>query len=111
MNKKQNPGDVLNKNATVRYKFAEYQTVTQKAKDAGMSFSDFCRQMTLKGYVQAVHTSQDINEIREFKALLIEYRTNFSRLSNLIKVNDPSLNHEIEQLKNSIQSIIEKIKL
>ena len=111
MNKKQNPGDVLRRNTTVRYTLTEYQTVKQKAEEAGMSFSDFCRQMTLKGYVQATHTVQDINEIREFKTLLVEYRTNFSRLSNLIKANDPGLNARIEELKNSIQSVLEKMKI
>ena len=111
MNKKQKTEDVLRRNTTVRYTLTEYHTVKQKAEDAGMSFSDFCRQMTLKGYVQAVNTVQDINEIREFKTLLVEYRTNFSRLSNLIKANDPGLNAGIEELKNSIQAVLEKINL
>ena len=111
MNKKQDPGDILDKRTTVRYKSAEYQKVKTKAKEAGLSFSDFCRQMTLKGYVQAVHTPHNINEIRMFKNLLVEYRTHFSRISSMIKSSDPVLNSEIIQLKNSIQTVIEKIRL
>ena len=111
MNKKQNPGDILDKRTTVRYKSAEYQKVKEKANEAGLSFSDFCRQMTLEGYVQAVHTPHNINEIRMFKSLLVEYRTHFSRISNMIKSSDPILNTEIMQLKNSIQAVIEKIRL
>ena len=111
MNKKQDPGDVLNNRTTIRYKSSEYQTVKKKASEAGLSFSDFCRQMTLEGYVQAVHTPQNINEIRMFKILLVEYRTHFSRISNMIKYSDPTLNSEIRELKNSIQAVIEKIRL
>ena len=111
MNKKQNPGDVLNKRTTVRYKSSEYQTVKKKASEAGLSFSDFCRQMTLEGYVQAVHTPHNIDEIRMFKILLVEYRTHFARISNMVKYSDPALYKEITELKNSIQAVIEKIKL
>ena len=111
MNKKKNLGDILTKRTTVRYKSSEYQTVKTKASEAGLSFSDFCRQMTLEGYVQAVHTPHNINEIRVFKVLLIEYRTNFARISNMIKYSDPAIHSEITELKNSIQTVIEKIKL
>ena len=111
MNKKKNPEKVLNKRATVRYTETEYKAVRQKAAITGLSFSDFCRQMTIEGYVQANHLPQDLNEIRLFKNLLIEYRTNFSRMSNLIKYSDPGLHLEIARLKDAIQLIIDKIKL
>ncbi|MEP7277413.1 MAG: hypothetical protein ABI813_02110 [Bacteroidota bacterium] len=111
MNKKENLGDVLSKRTTVRYTNDENQTVKNKADDAGLSFSDFCRQMTIEGYVQAVPKTHDLNEIRLFKNVLIEYRTNFSRISNLIKVADPGLHLEISRLKDSLTLIIEKIKL
>ena len=111
MNKKKNPGDALNKRTTVRYKSSEYQKVKEKAKEAGVSFSEFCRQITIEGFVQAIPLPHDTNEIRLFKNLLIEYRTNFSRISNMIKTSDPVLNNEITKVKNSIQAVIEKIRL
>jgi hypothetical protein len=111
MNKKKNPGDVLNKRTTIRYTASEYQKVKEKAKGAGVSFSEFCRQVSIEGFVQAIPLAHDINEIRLFKNLLLEYRTNFSRISNMIKTADPLLNNEISQVKNSIQAVIEKIKL
>ncbi len=111
MNKKKNPGDVLSKRTTVRYTLSEYQKVKEKANGAGVSFSEFCRQITIEGFVQAIPLAHDINEIRLFKNLLIEYRTNFSRISNMIKTSDPVLNNEITQVKNSIQAVIEKIRL
>ena len=111
MNKKKNPGAVLSKRTTVRYTLSEYQKVKKKANEAGVSFSDFCRQITIEGFVQAIPLSHDMNEIRLFKNLLIEYRTNFSRISNLIKASDPGLHLEISRLKDSIQTVIEKIRL
>jgi len=111
MNKKKNPGDILTKRTTMRYKSSEYQKVKIKASEAGLSFSDFCRQMTLEGYVQAVHTPHNINETRMLKVLLLEYRTHFARISNMIRYSDPALNSEITELKNSIQAVIEKISL
>ena len=111
MNKKKNPGDVLSKRTTVRYTLSEYQKVKKKANEAGITFSDFCRQMTIEGFVQAVPLAFDLNEIRLFKSLLIEYRTNFSRISNLIQTSDPGLHLEISLLKDSIQTVIKKIRL
>jgi hypothetical protein len=111
MNKKKNPVDVLTKRTTIRYTASEYQKVKEKAKEAGVSFSEFCRQSTIEGFVQAIPLAHDTNEIRLFKNLLLEYRTNFSRISNMIKTSDPLLNNEITQVKNSIQAVIEKIRL
>jgi len=111
MNKKKKPGDVLSKRTTVRYTLSEFEKVKKKANEAGVSFSDFCRQMTIEGFVQAIPRVHDMNEIGLFKNLLIEYRTNFSRISNLIKTSDPGLNLEISSLKDSIQNVIGKIRL
>jgi hypothetical protein len=111
MNKKKNPDNVLSKRTTVRYTDKEFNAVKKKAENTGVSFSDFCRQMTIEGYVQAIHLPHDLNEIRLFKNLLIEYRTNFSRMSNLIKASDPGLHLEISRLKDAIQIIVEKIRL
>jgi hypothetical protein len=63
------------------------------------------------GYIQAVPQTLDLNEIRLLKNLLIEYRTNFSRISNLIKISDPGLHLEVALLKDSIQRVIQKINI
>ena len=110
MNKK-NVDEVVSENKTVRFTKNEVETIKQKSKNVGMSFSAYCRQIAVKGYVQAVKNPYDMNEIRLFKNLLLEYKTNFSRLSNLIKEHNPLLDREIIKLKDSIQSIIEKINL
>jgi hypothetical protein len=111
MNKKKDQSEVLAKRSTIRYTAKEYEIVRQRANDAEVSFSEFCRQMTIKGYVQAVHSNQVLSEIMELKSLLINYKTNFSRISNLIKEKDPNLNNEVKQLRDSLQILIDKIRI
>ncbi len=109
MNRKQNPEDVLSENKTIRFTKRESETVQKKADDAGMSFSDFCRQMALNGYVQAVRNSYDMDSTRIFINLLLENKTAVSRVGNLIKNRDPNLFAELIKLKNSIQRIVDQI--
>ena len=110
MNKKDS-NEIVGKNKTIRFTKNEAELVKQKSNNAGMSFSAYCREMAVNGYVQAVRNAYDMNEIRTFKNLLLEYKTNFSRISNLIKERNPLLNEEITKLKNSIQKIIDNINL
>lgn len=111
MNKKNDPSQVLTKRATIRYTEPEYKLVKAKAESSGKGFSDYCREVTIKGYIQAVRNGRELNEIREFKSILIQYKSNFSRISNLIQNSDPGLHNEILKLKNSLQLLIEKIRL
>ncbi|OJU22591.1 MAG: hypothetical protein BGN92_08575 [Sphingobacteriales bacterium 41-5] len=111
MNRKQNPEDVLSENKTIRFTKRESEAVQKKADDAGMSFSDFCRQMALNGYVRAVRNSCDMENIRIFINLLLENKTAVSRVGNLIKNRDPNLFGELIKLKNSIQGIVDQIQL
>lgn len=111
MNKKQNPEEILCENKTIRFTKSEARKISKEAKEAGMSFSDYCRQMALKGYVQAVRNEHDSNQIRIFIDLLMEHKTAFNRMSNLIKNRDPHLAIEILHLKDMIQERIEKIQL
>ena len=110
MNKKK-PEETVSENKTIRFTKDEVATIKQKAQSSALSFSAYCREMAVNGYVQAVRAPYDINEIRLFKNLLLEYKTNFSRLSNLIKEHNPKLDEEITALKNDIQNIINKIIL
>lgn len=111
MNRKQNPGDVLSENKTIRFTKRESAAVQKKADEAGMSFSDFCRQMALNGFVQAVRNSQDMEDIRIFINLLLENKTALSRIGNLIKNRDPNLFGELIKVKNAIQGIVDQIHL
>lgn len=111
MNKKQNPEEVLNKNITIRYTAAEYLLLKKKIAQSNISLSEYCRRMTLEGYIQAASNPHDMNEVRELKKILLEYKTNFSRISNMVKASDPYLNIEILKTRDSLQAVIEKIQL
>jgi predicted DNA binding CopG/RHH family protein len=110
MNKK-NIDEIISENKTIRFTKSEVELIKQKSENAGMSFSAYCREIAVNGYVQAVRNVYDMNEIRLFKNLLLEYKTNFSRISNRMKVSDPYLNEEVKQTRDSIQQIIDKINL
>ena len=111
MNKKQNPEEILSENKTIRFTKSEVRQLNKDAKEAGMSFSDYCRQMALKGSVQAVRNEHDSNQILLFINLLMENKTAFARMSNLIKNRDPHLAFEMQQLIDLIQQKIEMIHL
>ena len=111
MNKKQDTRDVLTERTTVRYTADEYKKVKQKAREAGMSFSAFCRQMTIEGYVKAAPLPRNLDEVRLFKNLMLEYKTNFSRIGNYIKTGDPALYGEVQRVRDGIQSVIDNIRL
>ncbi len=78
-------------------------------KANGMKESDFMRQMITRGYVQAPIRKSEKIEARELIKLLIEYRTNFNRISNLIRGHDPSLNSEVQTLVKSLQNLINNL--
>ena len=47
MNRK-DPEEVVNKNKTIRFTKKEVEIVEQKAKNAGMSFSAYCREIAAR---------------------------------------------------------------
>ncbi|HEY0297595.1 MAG TPA: hypothetical protein VGB84_00105 [Arachidicoccus sp.] len=110
MNKKE-ADKVLSVNKTVRFTKTENETVNKRTKECGLSFSDYCRKMALTGYIQAAQPIADITEIRAFKNLLLEYKTNFSRISNKMKASDPYLNEDIKQTRDLIHAILERLRL
>lgn len=111
MNRKNNPDDVLSKRTTLRYTPAEYTQVKTRAHEAGKSFSGYCREMTINGYVFAAPSLLNLNNVRELKILLIEQKSHFNRISNLIKNRDPELFSQIQTLVTQMQEIIKKAKI
>lgn len=74
-----------------------------------MKPKDYLRQMITQGYVQAIPTRSNTVDVERLFELLIEYKTNFNRLSNLIKNKDSVLTLEIEILVKSIQKVMDRI--
>lgn len=75
----------------------------------GMKPIDFLRKLSQETIVIAPLKKEELILDEKLLSVLIEYRNNFKRLSNLIKAHDPSLNQEIELLVRSIQRIMDKV--
>lgn len=110
MNKQKNPDLVRRYQYTVRLNKIERQSFMENlAKANGMKESNFTRMMITTGFVQAPPLKSDRLEIRECLRVLIEYRTNFNRISSLIRAHDPSLNIEVQTLVKSLQNLIDRL--
>lgn len=111
MSKRNHQSKHLSVKFSVRFSTDELFEVKTKATKANLSTSEFIRQIAGKGIVFAKANHYDLNEVRQLKELLLGYRTNFSRISNYIKHNNPSLNKEIEYVIKEINMCITKITL
>jgi len=69
----------------------------------------FIREMLTKGVVLVPIKREEKISVERLLTTMMEYRTNFKRLSSLIKAHDPSLNYQIEELVRSMQKVIERL--
>ncbi|SRR5260221_14390540 len=110
MNKKKNPDLVRNIPYLLRLNKPENDLFIQRLKDAnGMKPIAFLRQMIKTCTITSPLKYEEIVSIEKLLEVLIEYRTSFKRLSNLIKAHDPGLNHQVEILVKSIQKEIDRL--
>lgn len=110
MNKKKNPDLVRNKQYTVWLNKSENQQFQEQLKKANdMAPADFMRSMMCQGMVQAPVKKSERLEARELLRLLIEYRTNFNRISNLMQARNPQLDSLVESTAKEIQRVINMI--
>jgi hypothetical protein len=110
MNKKKDPNEVRNIHYLVRLNKVERDLFIKRVSEAnGMKPTDFIRKMICYGYVQAPIKKDELFEARQLLRLLIEYKTNFHRISNLIKYKEPGLHQTVEFTAKSIQKIIDMI--
>lgn len=110
MNKKKDPQEVRNIHYLVRVN--RYEDNAFKAnliKANGLKPADFIRQFMTKGYVQAPIQKSDKVDARVLLKLLIQFRTNFRRISNFMKYKDSELAHEASVTAKAIQKIIDRI--
>lgn len=69
----------------------------------------FLRELIKKTIIIAPLKKEELVANERLLSILIEYRNNFKRLSNLIKAHDPSLNFQIELLVKAMQKKIDGI--
>jgi hypothetical protein len=110
MNKKRDPSEVRNIHYLVRLNKNEQGRFLKRLEEAnGMKPSDFIRAMICNGYVQAPIKRSERFEARELLRLLLEYKSNFRRISNLIKYKEPALHQLVQSTAKNIQKVIDMI--
>lgn len=110
MNKKKSPDLVRNIHYLVRLNKIENDFFLCRLKETnGMRPIDFLRKLIKETIIIAPLKKEDIVINEKLLSVLIEYKNNFKRLSNLIRAHDPSLNFQIEVLVKSIQKTIDRI--
>jgi len=111
MNKKQNPSEVLNTRTTIRYTTEEYSLLKKRAENAGVSFSEYCRQATLNAFVKAKPITVELQKVEALRNLLDQYHTNFNRISNLIEKRTTIIVEVVKQVAFDISLTIKQIKI
>lgn len=76
-----------------------------KALDNGLSLSEFVLNSAMNRSIKPSMTSEELEVYKELK----EYQTNFVRIGNFIKNNDPQLHQEIKELKDEIGKHLKRI--
>ena len=109
--KKINKEELKKKPVTVKFSKAEHEKLKERASRAGTRPATYCREISLTGYIMERPNTIDLNEVRLLRQLLMEYRTNFARISNLIATSSPTLFMEIRQTILLIQSELKKHQL
>jgi hypothetical protein len=110
MNKKKNPDLVRNIHYLVRLSKIEDDLFKGRLKEAnGIKPIDFLRKLIKETIIIAPLKKDELVTNERLLSILLEYRGNFKRLSNLIKAHDPSLNFQIEVLVKSIQKEIDRL--
>jgi len=110
MNKKKNPDLVRNIHYLIRLNKPENESFHNLLKQASnMKPMPFIREMLTKGVVLVPIKREEKISVERLLTTMMEYRTNFKRLSSLIKAHDPSLNYQIEELVRSMQKVIERL--
>ena len=83
----------------------EKKAIELAAQKSGLSVSDYARRVCLSQEIKTRLTDQEIS----FYKMLIEYRNNFSRISNLIKQNQ-DFTRELKSLIDRIDQHLQRFK-
>ena len=77
-----------------------------KAKKAGLSLSEYCRNSAFGNSIIERLTPEQLQHY----ALLVEYKNNFTRIGNMFKKRNPRLAQEVEQLAEQIRTHLYNFK-
>ena len=93
----------MNKKSEIKFRCTplEKAIISKKASHSGMSVSSYCRNSSLD---QKIHYKLSDEELSVYQ-MLFEYRTNFIRISNILKKKDSNFYKEVKSLKINIKLI------
>ncbi len=77
----------------------EKKMLKLKAKKAGLSLSEYCRSSAFENSIIERLTKEQL----EHYAMLVKYKNNFTRISNMFKKRNPRLAKEVEKLAHEIR--------
>ena len=98
--------DKKKENIKIRVSSFDKKLLQIKAKENGLSVSELLVRSALNRKIVSPMTAEEIERYKELK----QYQTNFARLSNMIKGNDPALYFEIKRLIAELSDHLKKIK-
>ncbi len=78
----------------------EKKILRLKAKRAGLSLSEYCRGSALGHSIIERLTPEQL----EYYSMLVKYKNNFKRISNMFKKRNPKLTKEVEELAIQIRN-------
>ncbi|SDS74869.1 hypothetical protein SAMN04487764_2961 [Gillisia sp. Hel1_33_143] len=77
-----------------------------KAKNSGLTISEFCRRAVFEKEIKE-RLSEDLIEIYK---TLVKFHNNFKSIGNMFRKKDPKLTKEVYQLANEIKNHLKNVK-
>ena len=90
----------------IRCSIYEKKLLNKRAAKAGISLSEYLRSTAFKINMVERITQEQL----ECYQLLVQYKNNFSRISNMFKKREPQVAKEVQQLAEEIRSHLKNFK-
>ena len=84
----------------------EKKLLQKRAQRAGISLSEYCRSSAFENSVIERLTEEQLSHYK----MLVKYKHNFTRISNMFKKRNPMLSNEVAQLAEQIRTHLYNFK-
>lgn len=90
----------------IRCSIYEKKLLKKRAARAGISLSEYIRSTAFERNIVERITPEQL----EYYRMLVEYKNNFTRISNMFKKRDPKLAATVERLAEEIRTHLQNFK-
>lgn len=90
----------------IRCSIYEKKLLKKRAARAGISLSEYLRSTAFERNIVERITPEQL----EYYRMLVEYKNNFTRISNMFKKRDPKLAATVERLAEEIRTHLQNFK-